>query len=135
MALRPDVFSLSLQLNSNLVQFERDQESTVLIKNIHEFAPWKAKNHIMCQSGQDSILSEEREREKNAVLNKPPGIHYWKFQSKTGTMGLNELFELSAKPVLLRILRAISGAPNTGCTLSSEKLKKENPPGLGHLQG
>lgn len=61
-ALRPDVCSLSLQVNSNLAPFERDQESTVLIKNIHEFAPWKARNHITCQSGQDSVLREKKKK-------------------------------------------------------------------------
>lgn len=60
-AVRPDVFSPSLQLNSNIAQFERDQESTVLIRNIHEYAPWKARNHTMCQSGQDSFFWEEGE--------------------------------------------------------------------------
>lgn len=52
----PDVPSLLLQLSSNTAQFERDGETTVLIKNIHAFAPWKARNHIMSQSGQYPFL-------------------------------------------------------------------------------
>lgn len=44
-AVRPDVFSPSLQLNSNIAQFERDQESTVLIRNIHEYSLESQKSH------------------------------------------------------------------------------------------
>lgn len=52
----PDVPGLLLQLSSNIAQFERDGETTVLIKNIHELVSWKTRNHIMSQSGQDPFL-------------------------------------------------------------------------------